>query len=241
MLHKTVGIVLQTTKYSDTSIIVNMYTQHFGLQSYMISGARSKKSKSKATLFQPLALVDMEVINSEKSTLHRISEISVHYHYTQIPFNIIKSTVAIFLNELLARSLKESHPDEDMFEFIKNSLQILDLSQDSTANFHLCFMIQLSRYLGFYPQGVFGENASVFDLQEGKFVNYTPQHPHYLHAKQSSLFYALMTVGYDSVHLLSFDRTERKQLLQAMILYYQLHISSFGVLKSLEVLEEVIS
>jgi DNA repair protein RecO (recombination protein O) len=241
MLNKTSGIILQTTKYSETSLIVKMYTEGYGLQSYIVSGVRSKKSKNKASLFQPLALVDFVFTGNERSSLHRISEINISQPYNQIPYNIVKSTIALFLNEILVKALKETHADEDLFHFLKSSLQILDLEQNNSSNFHLCFMFRLSRYLGFYPQGAYTDNTSIFDLQEGTFVNYIPRHPHYLNSSLTFLLSSLMNLGYDEIMHFKIDRTERKMLLNALALFFQLHISSFGAIKSLDVLEEVIS
>lgn len=241
MLHKTSGIILHTTNYSDTSLIVKMYTQHFGLQTYMITGVRSKRSKNKASLFQPLAQVDLEVKNSERSSLQRVSELNIHYHYTSIPYDIIKSSIALFINEIMVKSLKESHPDEALFFFLKNSLTILDLQQDNCANFHVCFLVGLSRCLGFYPQGQYSQSTPVMDLREGRFIDHYPSHPDYLDPAQSRLFYSLMNTGFDSLTSLQISRAERRQLLNTLILYYQLHISAFSSIKSLEILEEVIS
>ena len=174
MLHKTLGIILHTIKYSESSLITKIFTRDFGLQSYIISGIRSKKSRNKASLFQPLAMVEIVVSNSEKTNLQRISEINTHYPYADIPYNISKSSIALFLNEVLFKAINVEHPDENMFEFIKNSLQILDLEHKNCSNFHIYFMVQLSRFLGFYPQGNFSSSDSVFDLQEGRFVNFIP-------------------------------------------------------------------
>lgn len=240
MLHTTSGIVLHTIKYSDTSLIVKIYTRHFGLQSYMVSGVRSKRSKNKATLFQPLALVDMVVSNSNKGGLQRISEISILHPYSEIPTDIVKSSIAIFLNEVLYKALKEEHSDEDLFEFIKNSLLVLDLKHDNCSNFHIFFMIQLSRFLGFYPQGRYTTETAIFDLREGRFINHLPDHFHYLTSENSKLLYDFIIAGYDTIHQLKMGNTERKQLLQAMILFYQLHITSFKEIRSQEILEEVI-
>ena len=113
MLHKTSGIILHTVKYSETSLIVKIYTRDFGLQSYMVTGVRSKKSKNKASLFQPLALVELEVSNTNKGSLQRISEINILHPYSDIPYNIVKSSIAIFLNEILYKAIKEEHADED--------------------------------------------------------------------------------------------------------------------------------
>jgi DNA repair protein RecO (recombination protein O) len=241
MLNKASGIVLQTTKYSETSLIVKVYTRESGLRSYIISGVRSKRSGNKAGLFQPLALIDFVVSGNESSKLSRITEISINQPYTNLPYNIIKSSLGMFINELLLHSFKEPHLDEDLYEFIRNSLLILDLSPDNTPNFHLGFMIQLSRFLGFYPQGEHSADTSVFDLQEGKFVNFIPKHPYYLSSAAALQLSQLLDADYTGLQEINLGRAERKQLLNAMILFYQLHISSFGTMRSAAVLEEIIA
>ncbi len=240
MLLKTKGIVLHTIKYSETSLITKIYTPESGVKSFIINGVRSKKSKNKATLFQPLTLVDLVIANTKKSGLQTISEISIHQAYHSIPYTIIKSSVAIFINEILYKSLREQHADEDMFEFIKNSLLILDLETENCSNFHLYFMIQLSKYLGFFPQGKYSSDYSIFDLQGGNFVNQLPKHPHFLASPHSKLLNDFINETYPTIHLIKMDKIQRKQLLQAIINFYQLHISGFGEIKSNQVLEEVI-
>jgi len=240
MLHKTKGIVLQTINYSETSLIVKMYTRSFGLQSYMIKGTRSKKSKHKANLFQPLALVEMVVSNVNKNSLQQVSELNIAHPYSHLPYNIIKSAIALFLNEVLYKALHEGNPDEDMFDFIENSLLILDLKQENCSNFHICFMVQLSRYLGFYPQGNYSKEFSVFDLREGCFVNKIPLHSFYLGNRFSSLLSDVITSNYESIYKLALENNERKHLLNAIILFYQLHIETFKELKSQEILHQVI-
>ena len=238
---KTSGIIIHTTKFSETSLIVKIITPDFGVKSYIVKGGRNKKSKLKATIFQPLALVDLVVSNSDKAKLQRISEINILYPYTDIPYNILKSSIALFLNEILYKAIKEQHSDENLFEFIKNSLQLLDLKQDNCSNFHVFFMISLSRYLGFFPEGQCSNIMPVFDLQEGRFVNHIPHHSNYLTVILSSLFYELINADYNSIHQLKIDKNQRRQLLQAIIKFYQLHITSFGEIKSVEILEQVIA
>jgi len=240
MLHKTRGIILQTVNYSETSLIVKMYTRHFGLQSYMIKGTRSKNSKHKASLFQPLALVDMVVSNAHKNTLQRVSELSIAHPYSNLPYDIIKSSIALFLNEVLYKALHEGNPDEDLFDFIENSLLILDLKQENCSNFHIYFMIQLSRYLGFYPQGSFADRTPIFDLREGCFVRNFPVHSFYLGSGHSALLNDFINTNYELIHTIVLDKAERKQLLNALILFYQLHIDTFKEIKSQEVLQQVI-
>lgn len=241
MLHKTSGIILQTTNYSDTSFIAKIYTEGFGLQSYIISGARSKKSKTKASLFQPMTIVELEVTNSTKSNLHRISEISIHHPYSDIPYNIVKSSIVIFLNEILFRSLKEEEEDGDLFLFIKNSLLILDLKNESCSNFHLSFLIQISKFFGFYPQGNFSETNSYFDLCNGKFISSMPSHNNYLNPKLSFLLDKIMSTKFDNIQDLKMESSDRKILLYSLVFFFKFHIPSFGEIKSMAVLEEVIS
>jgi len=240
-LEKTSGIILHTTKYSETSLIVKIITPDFGVQSYIVNGVRSKKSKFKASIFQPLALVDLIVSHTDKVKLQRISEINLLYPYIDIPYNIVKSSIALFLTEVLYKAVKEQHSDENLFEFIKNSLQLLDLKHENCSNFHVFFMISLSRYLGFFPEGKFSNVNSVFDLQEGRFVAQIPSHSNYLNTIQSNLLNELIEAEYTTIHLLKINKDQRKQLLQSIIKFYQLHITSFGEIKSMEVLEEVIA
>ena len=144
MLHKTSGIILHTTKYSETSLIVKILSPDYGVKSYIVNGVHKKKSKFRAAVFQPLALIDMVVSNNDKARLERITEINILYAYTDIPYNIIKSSIALFLNEVLYKAIKEQHSDETLFEYIKNALQLLDIEHGNSSNFHIFFMIQLA-------------------------------------------------------------------------------------------------
>ena len=234
MLHKTGGIILHTTKFSESQLIAKVYTRQYGLQSYIISGVHSKKSKTKATQFQPLAIVDLIVTHSEKGGLQRISEINNSHPYTSIPYNIIKSSIALFLNEVLYKAINEAHQDEDLFEFIKSSLLILDYNTENCSNFHIYFMICSISTLR-------NSQTNLFDLKEGSFINYVPNHPNYLDVRQSELFNIIINSEYDTIHLVKSDNNQRKQLLQSLVLFYQFHIASFKEIKSIAVLEEVIA
>ena len=241
MLHKTEGIILHSVKFAENSLIVKVYTSELGLQSYMLNGVKGKKSKYKSALLQPLSLVELIATSSNSGNLHRVSEINLLKPYTDIPYHLAKRSIAIFLNEVLYRVLKEEHADISMFEFIKNALLVLDLKQDSCANFHIYFMVQLTAYLGFSPNGSLEEKNTLFDLKEGCFVATIPIHRHYLNAESSMIFYRFLTTTFEDFQSISLNRIQRKELLQALILYYQFHIHSFGEIKSLSILEEIIS
>ena len=179
MLIKTRGIVLQHFKYSETSLIVKIYTEELGLQSYMVKGSRSKKSTQKPAYFQPLSLVEMVVYYKENKQLQTIKEIKSAYSWHDIPFNAQKQTVLMFLDEILYKTLREESPNKKLFSFIYNSLHWFDLEKEYFINFHIFFLLQLSRFLGFYPKESSGNN-DYFDLREGCFITQPPAHPFYI-------------------------------------------------------------
>lgn len=240
MLHKTRGIVLHTTKYSESSVIAKIYTELFGLQSYLLNSVRSKKAKIKPSVLQPLSLLDMVVYHKENRGLQRISEIRNNPLFTSIPYHPIKSTIAFFLNEILYKSIREEEPNLHLFEFIFNSLHWLDLKTEHYTNFHLLFLLQLSKYLGFYPHGEYSAETSYFNLPEGKFCEKEPLHVHFLSFPQSEQLDTILKSTYEDITTISISTTERKFLLEKIIDYYELHITGFQTIKSYKILEEVI-
>ncbi len=241
MLHKTSGIILHTIPYSEKSLISKIYTKHFGLQSYLTNGTRSKKASNKAQLFQPLAIVDLVVTNSEKNKLNRISEISISYHYSDLATNILKSSIAIFINEILYKSLKEEYSDEELFDFVSSSLQILDLKQDEYSNFHLFFLLQFSKHLGFFPEGKFSTETPFFNLVEGKFSLQPLTHEYFCSKEMSEILSVFLSLNYENIGNIKLNSTHRNQLLNNLIVFYQLHINNFGEIKSLDVIKTVLN
>src|SRR6185369_5739782 len=137
MLHKTRGIVFRFTKYGETSIIVNIFTELFGLQSYIVNGVRSKSSKNKIALYQPLTLLEMVVYHRENANINRIKEVKCFYPYQTIPVDIKKSALAIFINEVLNKTVKDESHAQDLCTFLMESLQALDQMTEKAENFHL--------------------------------------------------------------------------------------------------------
>ena len=239
MLHTTRGIVLQTFSYTDSSLIAKVYTELFGLQSYLVNAAHSKKSGTKANLLQPLSLVECVVYKKERKQLQRIKEIKCEHPYVSIPTDIAKSSIALFLDEILYKSIREEERNDALFEFIHSSLLVLDLTTERCANFHLYFMLQLSRYLGFYPAGNYSDTEKYFDLQEGMFRTFEPSHPLYMDQNLSGKLIELMNSNYEKISGLNISFAERKQLLEKLITYYELHLDSLREIKSHKVLEEI--
>lgn len=239
MLHTTRGIVLHTIPYSDSSLIVKIYTEHFGLQSYIVSGARSKKGQRRANLLQPLSQLDLVVQHREKNTLHRIVELSCKIPYKTISEDIQKTGVALFLAEVLLKSLREEEGRPDFFRFIANAFQILDLETGSCVNYHFCFLMQLTRFLGFYPQPPETLREVFFDLQEGVFRMDAPYHPYYAEPAQAELLMRLLPVGFDQMHTLDYTNAQRRELLNILLRYYELHLDNMREIKSHKVLEAI--
>jgi DNA repair protein RecO (recombination protein O) len=169
MLHKTRGIVLHTVKYSETSLIVKVYTEAFGIQSYMVKGARNPKSKLRPILFQPLTLLELVAYHKERNTLQSIKEIRLAHPYQSMPFDIRKSSIALFLNEVVYRSVGEEESNPALFEFLWSSFLLLDAVEEPFMHFHLLFTIKLTKYLGFHPRNTRTDEHCFFNLSEGTF------------------------------------------------------------------------
>ena len=238
MYHKTRGIVLHTIKYSETSVITKIYTEKLGLQSYMVKGVRAAKSKSKAALLQPLTLLEMEVSHRENKSLQFIKEFRRAYIYQSIPFDSLKSVISFFLLEVISKSIREHEPNEEMFEFIFESLCSLDRAANPDPDFHIFFLVYFSRYLGFAPHGNFSEQNCFFEMNEGVFTS--QQNSIYLmDKKESKLLSALLTTNQFENPQLKMSRAERKLMMKNLLKYYQLHLENFS-LKSPEILEEIL-
>jgi len=239
MIFKTKGIVLYILKYGETSIISHIYTEEFGRQSYIIKGAYRKKSFLHSSLFYPLSLLEMEVYHKPGNNLQKIKEARNFPIYSQIPFNPHKRAITVFLSEILYRSIKEEEPNSRLFGFICNSMQILDLKTQGINHFHVIFLIQLSKFLGFYPLNNYSDSEPIFDLLNGRFVFGAPGHGHYIHHDESKIFASLLNKGFEEIETIELTRELRQYYLEKIIEYYQLHIDNMGNVKSLQVLKEV--
>ena len=204
------------------------------MQSYIVNSVRSAKAKTKAALLQAMSQLDMEVYHHENRNLHRVKEIQPMYLYQSLLFDPLKSSVGLFMIEVLSKSIREEEQNEDMFAFITEKLQWLDLQQKVPVNFLLNFLLDLSTLLGFSPQGVFSEVNSYFDLQEGNFVAEVSRHPLLLNPSTSEMLSKLIQQGEKEI-----SAGDRRKLLDSLLQYYQLHVPNFSLPKSLKVLDEV--
>ncbi|WP_207422232.1 DNA repair protein RecO [Desertivirga brevis] len=240
MLHKTRGIVFKVTDYSESSVIVQIFTEKFGLQSYLINGAKKPRAKIRLNMIQPLHLLDLVVYHKPNGNIQRISELRNAPLFQSIPYNLIKSSLTIFLNEVLYKSIKVHFDDAALFEFLFNSIELLDRAEKGLSNFHLLFLMNLSRYLGFYPDKKGRNSARYFDLVNGLFTDVLPEHALILHDQQLAVFGQLLDHKYSDLHELKISAEDRKDLLKNILRYFELHLENFSHIQSHIVLEEVL-
>ena len=243
-LHKTKGIVLRVVKYGETSLIVTVYTELFGLQSYMVSGVRTstKKGPGKANLFQPAAILDLIVYHNELKHLQRIREFRWAHLYQHIFFNVMKNAVALFMVELLQKCLKQPEPNPDLFYFIEDAFIHLDESEGAIlANYPLFFALHLTGFFGFRIDDMYSEATPFLDMKEGSFVAEHPHHPYVLEGNYSYTVAQLLRVQQPGeLQELQLNRDIRRVLMQFFLTFYALHVTEFGEMRTLPVLQAIL-
>ena len=244
-LHHTKGIVLRTVKYGETSVIVTIFTELFGIQSYLVNGVRtsSKKGSGKANLFQPTSILEMVVYHNELKQLQRIKEFRWSFLYQYILSDVRKNAVALFMVELLTKCLKQPEANPDLFHFTEDSFIHLDEASDAvTANFPLFFALHLPVFFGFRFSDNYSERHPFLDLQEGEFVKEQPKHPHFLDDKQAFVTSQLLKVQQpEELGDIKLNHDFRRNLLYTYETYYALHVQDFGTMRTLPVLREILS
>ncbi len=240
MLQKTEGIVLHVIKYNDTSIIVDVFTSLRGRCSLIVSLPKSRRSALKSSLFQPLALVEIETDFHNKHSLNRIKNARLIYPFSSIPFDRAKTTIAFFLAEFMLYSLREESQNEPLFEYLKNSILWLDNCTSNFSNFHLVFMMHLSSFLGFYPNLTGYHKGDYFDMLNGCYTLSRPlSNDTFLLPDEAYRINTMMRMNYNNMHLFGMSRAQRNRCIEIVLLYYRIHLPEFPQLKSLEVLREV--
>lgn len=235
MIVKTKAIVISTLKYQEKSLIVKCLTQSDGLKSYFVPNAfAAKKSNQKIAYFQPLSILEIEANHKNKGTLEHFKEIRLAHAYLSISTDIVKSTIVMFLSEIIHHSIHEEEQNENLFEFLESALLWLD-AHDDMANFHLILMLEMTKFLGFYPDTT-QMGFPFFDTKEGTFSPF--QGTDCLSEQETFLFKKLIELKFDSDQKV-FSGNERQILLKTLLHYYTVHLDGFKKPKSLEVLKEV--
>jgi len=240
MLHHTRGIAIHAIKFSETSSVVKIYTELFGLQTYIVKGTRKQNAKIKPGLFQPLTLLDLVVYHKEKSSLQNLKEANFSHPYHSIPFDIRKSSIVLFINELVYKTIHEEEPHPELFSFLFNTCLLLDAADDNISLFHLVFSLQLTRYFGCMPQLNYSGKTPYFNLREGIFQSGTPDHRDFLDPSMSRLFFQLLQTPEGSGSSIRLPGKTRDTLLEMILLYYRLHVPGFREMQSHHILHTVL-
>ena len=243
MTHKTKGIVLRSIKFGETSLVTTIFTEMFGVQTYMVNGVRtSKKSSSKANHFQPTAILDLVVYHNENKSMQRIKEFSWYALHSNLLSDVIRNSIASYMAELIQKCLKQPEANNDLFTFCEESfLQLDQANKIVTANFALFFTLHLTHFFGFRMTDNYSSENSILDLPEGHFIDHLPPHPHFIDGKYAELTAQLLKVMQPhELEDFKLNQEIRRTLLIRYLEYYALHIPDFGQMKTLMVLHEVL-
>lgn len=237
MLITTNAIVLSKLKYKDNDLIVKCYTQQLGVVSFLLRGVlKSKKSNTKAAYFQPLSQLQLSINYKENRSLQSVSDTKINHVYGSLHTHVLKSAIVMFLSEVLSSTLKEEEPNETLFSYIETTLLWLD-EQSEFSNFHLLFLLNLSKYLGFYPDTTHTE-SSYFNLREGKFES-KPYDDYTISGENLILLKQLLGTTFEALTKVKINSKQRQSFLNMMLLYFELHLGSFKPPKSLQIFNQV--
>ncbi len=237
--YKARGVVLHTIKYGDTSMVAYLLTDVGGRRNYMVQGVRSRNGRgSKMALLQPMFPVEFEGLESSRQQMHRFKEVRAGFSLQSTPFDLRKSTMALFMAEVLYRLVKESEPNEALFDFVWNSIGALDSMGEGVANFHLWFLAQLSRLLGFCPGNDY-TTGDWFDIREGLYTSACPTHTGYMSRECAVVLRDLMECDVRYLAEIGLNRTQRVDFLNAMLTYFGYHLDAISAVQSVRILREV--
>ncbi|WP_452220060.1 DNA repair protein RecO [Lacinutrix salivirga] len=237
MFISTKAIVLSKLKYRDSDLIVRCYTKQQGIVSFILRGIlKSRKRASKTAYFQLLSQLQLDYNFKSNSSLHSITEVKLDTFYSSLHTNVYKSSIVIFLSEILATTLQEEEANTLLYEYIENALQWLDNSEDY-ANFHLLFLINLTKYLGINPDTL-NIDLKYFNLQEGKF-EVKPSNKYSISGENLTLLKLLLGTNFAVLNEIKINSKQRQAMLTLILLYFELHLGSFKKPKSLQIFNQV--
>lgn len=239
MLEKTQGIVLHTVPYSESSMVVHVFTRQYGMQSYIVNGVRKSKPRFSSSLFQPLSMVEMVVYRKNTTALKRFKEIQQAFPLNDVITNPAKSSIAIFISEILYRSLHDSDPHIELFDFTMQAMRYFDLMPQGYHTFHHYYLLRLMRYLGFYPDDKGYSEGCVFNLSTGRYHPADETARHCTSPATARFIYLLQQSDIENFDMVMMNAAERTAVLQTLTGYFSHHLPQPVQIRSLEVLQEV--
>jgi DNA repair protein RecO (recombination protein O) len=242
MIYSTKGVVLRTVKYGETSVIAVIFTEMFGIQSYIINGVRAYGKTSKAHFFQPSSILDMQVYHSELKNLQRIKEVGWRHLYRNILSDVTKNGVALYMVELLQKCLKQPESNPALFHFCEDAFLQLDMSDiEVTANFPLYFCMQLAHFFGFRLQNNYSDERNLFNCRDGNFADKILGNDYFVEAGISYYISRLLKALHPAdLQEIKLNKSIRRTILSVLENYYAFHIPEFGTMKTLPVLHELL-
>lgn len=240
MMQKTRGIVINSFKHGENNLISRIYTEEFGLLSFIVHGARKSRSGRKQVIFQPLNVIEIVFPLKNANNLQNLKEIRLIRTNNNIAFDMTKASIVMFIAEVLKACLKEQEKNQQLFNFLLNRIDLLDKSNQKLSSFHLVFLLELSKFLGFYPRNNFDEYNIKFDLLEGTYQPGSFKSAYCLSAEESLTFNKLQNITIKNINQLEISSSQRKMLLYKLIDFYRLHIVGFKELVSPKILAEVL-
>ncbi|MEZ4908993.1 MAG: DNA repair protein RecO [Saprospiraceae bacterium] len=239
MLIKSEGIILKSVKYSESSLILDIFTKEIGLSTYIISGIRNTKSKSTEANIQVGSILDLVLYDNENIKINRIKEVKTNLQYNKLIFEIKRFSVALFIIEVIGKSIKGREKNEQLYQLLKESLIYIDSTDQSLANFHLVTLCKISSLLGFGPENNLDKINIYFDLREGKFVDLLPHYSEYLNKNESEFFSQILSSELYNSHEIKLSKEIRNKILNDIIIYFEIHSGKIGRLKTLEVFQRI--
>lgn len=239
MLIKTRAVVLRTLKYGDSQIIADMLTESHGRMTFIQRIPKTSRARVRKQLLQPLSILDIVFEYRQNTKMQHISDASMACPLSSIPLDPYKLSIALFVAEFTNFSTRSEQDNTALFQYIVNSIMWLDACHGSFSNFHIVYMMHLSRFVGFYPNLEDGDGNSFFDLRSGCFTDVQPWHNDFLKPVEAAKIALLMRMRYETMHLFAFSRNERNRCVDLILKYYRLHIPDFPELRSLAVLQEL--
>lgn len=240
MYEKTRGIVLHSIRYNDNSLIVDILTESRGAIPFLVKIPKTHKASVKTQLLRPLTLLDIDMDYRPQQNMQRIRDMRVYEPYQSMPYEPLKSMVALFLGEILYYALRNEDRNERLFNFLLYSLRWFDIAENDYVNFHLAFLIKMTRYLGFWPNCEDRGKMSYFDLLDANFCMHHPLHNHCLRDEDAAWVPKFLRMNYATMRRFKMSRQQRNYALDILCQYYRLHIPDFPEIKSLDVLKEVV-
>jgi DNA repair protein RecO (recombination protein O) len=239
MLVKTEAIVLHSFKYGESRLIVDMFTKEVGRMSFIVPLPKTPKSRLKKQYFQPMTLLEVECDVRQRVQLQKLKDARLLMAYASIPFSPEKLALSLFIAEFLYHALRSEQQNTALFSYVCDSMQWLDTATAGYANFHLTFLMRMSRFLGFYPNLDDYVEGCVFDMRAATFSLQVPTHRDFLQPHEAQMIHLLMRMDFATMHLFRFSHHERNRIVDVLLHYYRLHIPQFPELKSLSVLQEL--